>query len=75
MKTLYNEYIKEYDFIYQAAGKYVAGFDEAVAFFDNVIMINHMELLTDFNEFMGDVVMSDREAAAFVFACENLGRL
>lgn len=77
MKELYNEYIKEYNFIYKAnsEGKEVAGESEAAAFFDNVILKNYAELLGEFNEHIGDIIMSDREAAAFVFACENLGLL
>ena len=77
MKNLYNEYKKEYDFIYQAnnAGMEVAGQTQATAFFIDVIMTQYLDLLSDFNGYINDVIMSDREAAAFVFACENLDLL
>lgn len=77
MKNLYKEYTKEYEFIYKAnvEGKEVAGESEAAAFFDKVILKKHADLLKEFNEYTGDMIMSDREAVAFVFACEKLGLL
>lgn len=77
IEKLYEEYTKQYEYIYDnnVKGYEVAGERDAVTFFVNVIMKKHINLLSEFNGYTGDLIMSDREAAAFVFACENLGML
>lgn len=77
IERLYKEYTREYEYIYEnnCQGKEVAGESQAVDFFDKVILKEEFELLNEFNIYVGDPIMSDREAAAFVFACETLGFL
>ncbi len=77
IEKLYEEYTKEYEYIYDnnINGKEVAGASEAAKYFDEVILKEKFELLNEFNKYRGDIIMSDREAAAFVFASEKLGLL
>ena len=77
MKRLHDQFKKEYDFVYQAnsEGKTVAGESEAVDYFDEVIVKDKIHLLKGFFEYSGDFIVSDREAAAFTFACDALGLL
>jgi hypothetical protein len=53
----------------------VAGYDEAVAWFDDNIKhnVNFKKFVTRFNQLRQDVITSDREAAALAFTCEELG--
>ena len=60
---------KEYDFLYNSE-EYVAGYDEAVDAFDEFLE-DHTEFVSDFCRYRGDVISSDREAAAFMFALES----
>ena len=77
LEKLEQQYNKEYETILNVnvQGKEMAGTEEAVEYFDNVIMRVGMKLLNEFNLHRGDVIMSDREAAAYVFACDALGLL
>lgn len=64
------EFRKEYDFLYESHDN-VAGYDEAVTAFDD-FAIKHSGFVCGFAEFRGDVISSDREAAAFMFAMEAM---
>ncbi len=77
IEKLYQEYTKEYEYIYDnnCQRKEIAGASEAAKYFDEVILKEKKDLLNKFNKYRGDIIMSDREAAAFVFACEKLGLL
>ena len=72
MSKLLEQFNKEYDFLYDNRDN-VAGFGEAVAWFDenrtNPEVKKHIIALV--NE-RGDYIASDREAGAFAFACEVL---
>lgn len=73
MSQLLDQFYKEYEFLYENHDR-VAGFEEAVEWFDS----NRWKLAVVFHydafikERGGDVITSDREAAAFAFACEVL---
>ena len=63
------EFRKEYKFLYENRDR-VAGYDEAVTAFDEFLKTNK-EFVREFVLFRGDLVSSDREAAAFMFAMEK----
>lgn len=62
----------EYSFCYDNRDR-VAGFAEAVAAFDEFAE-KHADFVREFVRFRGDAITSDREAAAFMFALENVPR-
>jgi hypothetical protein len=64
------QFQKEYNFLYDCRG-YVAGYDEAVSAFDR-FQIDHADFVREFAQYRGNVVSSDREAAAFMFALNVL---
>lgn len=64
------QYQKEYSFLYQH-GNNVAGYREAVDAFDEFVK-THGDFVGEFARFRGDLITSDREAAAFMFALETL---
>ena len=65
------QFQKEYNFLYD--NDYVAGQDEAVAEFDKLIKNkNFAQFVGEFVKFRGDIISSDREAAAFMFALYEL---
>lgn len=64
---------QEYNFLYEANG-YVAGYNEAVAEGDEFIK-KHGDFVGEFAKYRGDVLSSDREVAAFMFALESFGAL
>lgn len=68
-----DQYKKEYAFLYEN-GDHVAGYAEAVAAFDSDIKAapRFKDLVRDFVLYRGDFISSDREAAAFEYACEAL---
>lgn len=72
MEKFCEQFQKEYNFLYDCRG-YVAGYDEAVSAFDR-FQINHADFVREFAQYRGDVVSSDREAAAFMFALDSLDR-
>ena len=81
MKVNFSEFIKrfcnEYDFLYKNHDR-VAGFDEAVAMFDKYLekdIGGFKAFVSEYAQRIGDVVSSDREAAAFMFALESMGAL
>ena len=70
MEKFCEQFQKEYNFLYDCRG-YVAGYDEAVSAFDR-FQIDHADFVREFAQYRGDVVSSDREAAAFMFALDSL---
>lgn len=74
IQRLSQEFGDEYEYLYNADA-YVAGYDEAVEFFDDELANGgkFKQLVTDFVKYRHDAISSDREAAAFVFACDKLG--
>ena len=65
------QFQKEYNFLYDHHDN-VAGYDEAVAAFDDFIQTQG-EFVGEFARYRHDFISSDREAAAFMFALEVLG--
>ena len=70
MEKFCEQFQKEYNFLYDCRG-YVAGYEEAVSAFDR-FQIDHADFVREFAQYRGDVVSSDREAAAFMFALDVL---
>ena len=70
MEKFGEQFQKEYNFLYDCRG-YVAGYDEAVSAFDR-FQADHADFVREFAQYRGDVVSSDREAAAFMFALDVL---
>ena len=73
MEKFCEQFQKEYNFLYDCRG-YVAGYDEAVSAFDR-FQADHADFVREFAQYRGDVVSSDREAAAFMFALDSLDNL
>ena len=65
-----NEFKKMYDLLYENNNR-IAGYYEAVEAFDEFLK-THKEFVIEFVKFRGDIISSDREAAAFMFALDNL---
>lgn len=76
LKTFNDLYTKEYNWLYKNNDD-VIGYEDACRAFDVIINRNKsiVEFLTRFNEFREDIISSDREAAAFVFALEDMEKL
>lgn len=73
MEKLLEKFNQEYEFLYDHNDR-VAGFDEAVTGFDRDLKNPEFKkLVQDFAKYRKDFISSDREAAAFEFACESLG--
>lgn len=73
--ALIEKYNENYDFVYDHNDK-VAGYEEAVASFDDYIKIPEFKkIVEEFNAKRQDFISSDREAGAFMFACADLGIL
>lgn len=69
---LLRQFEKEYNFLYENSN--VAGFSEAVAWFDeNQSKPEYVWLVEALNRERKDFISSDREAAAFALALEALG--
>lgn len=60
----------EYDFLYNNHDR-VAGYEEAITAFDEEFLPNHKDFIREFCKYRGDLITSDRECAAFMFAMEN----
>ena len=75
-QALLDQFNKNYDFLYNAKA-YVAGYNEALDYFDNTVRKNTAlsDILCKFVEFRSDILSSDRECVAFVFSLEDLGIL
>lgn len=65
-----DKFREEYELLYHHQDN-IAGYEEAVSAFDEYVEANP-DFLSRFNAFRGDVISSDREAAAFMFALEAL---
>ena len=67
-----NKFDDNYDFIYDAnsKNKEVAGQLEAAAAFDDFLK-QHGDFVREFVNYRGDVISSDREAAAFMFTVDD----
>lgn len=68
---------KEYEFCYEHQDR-VAGFREAVREFDEFLendVGGFKKFVGEFAKYRQDVISSDREAAAFMFAMESMGAL
>ena len=74
----YEQFCKEYDFLYEHDN--VAGLTEAVSAFDDALVNNQNfgRFVNEFNDYRSaklgyrDMISSDREAGAFMFALEAL---
>lgn len=64
------EFRKQYRFLYDSDG-YVPGYDKAVEGFDSFIE-KHADFVGEFVNYRHDFILSDREAAAFMFALDLL---
>lgn len=67
----------EYRFLYEN-WDHVAGYDEAVDAFDDYLKNDvggFRKFVGEFVDYRHDIISSDREAAAFMFALESLGAL
>ena len=66
------QFNKEYAFLYDNRDR-VAGYEEAVNAFDMFILdAQHAAFVGEFAKYRNDMVTSDREAAAFMFALDAL---
>ncbi|WP_028124741.1 hypothetical protein [Eremococcus coleocola] len=75
MQKLLNQFNKIYEQLYNNDSKniYTCGYNEAVTAFDEKMKDDSFKkLLGEFILFSGDFIMSDREAAAFMFALSDL---
>lgn len=75
MEELKNAFVKNYSRLYQTDDDHESGeFYDAVDKFDEMSANNAQFTATvqKFNKYMGDLISSDREAAAFVMALDNL---
>ena len=64
------QYKKEYDFLFKYEDD-VPGFEEAIEFFCSFSK-NNPNFVREFCDYIDDLIISDREAAAFAFALEAL---
>lgn len=64
------QFQKEYNFLYDNRDR-VAGYEEAVDAFC-LFLNDHFDFVCEFAKYRGDVISSDREAAAFMFALETM---
>lgn len=66
------QFEKEYSFLYEHRDN-VAGYREAVEDFDKAMRLEWFrDLVSEFARFRGDLITSDREAAAFCFALDAM---
>ena len=75
MKELKNAFVKNYSRLYQTDADHESGeFCDAVDKFDELSANDPQFAATvqKFNKYMGDLISSDREAAAFVMALDDL---
>ena len=71
------KFSEEYGFLYDN-GDRVAGYREAVEAFDEFLRNDiggFKKFVREFCNYRNDIVSSDREAAAFMFALESMGGL
>lgn len=68
------QFNREYDYLYDHHD-HMAGYDKAVDSFDAFLKDKaNASFVREFAAYRGDVVSSDREAAAFMFALDELTR-
>lgn len=70
LTELLEQFNKQYNILYTAE-KPVKGYKMAVKKFDNLLKTER-EFIQEFAAFRKDIIVSDREAAAFVFALQEL---
>ena len=71
------KFSEEYSFLYKNQDR-VAGYREAVDAFDEYLkgdVGGFRKFVGEFAKYRNDIISSDREAAAFMFALESLGGL
>ena len=73
VNLFHDQFNKEYAFLYKHDDR-VAGYQEAVEAFDDFVA-KHGDFVREFAKYRGDFISSDREAAAFMFALDDLGVL
>ena len=71
IKEFLQEFNKQYEFLYENANCYIAGYDEALEAGDIFIKKNP-EFVGKFVNYRGDFISSDREVVAFMFALDNM---
>ena len=71
IKTFEKQFQDEYNFLYENDNN-VAGYKEAVEAFDEFLKENK-KFVCEFVKYRGDLISSDREAAAFMFALSSWG--
>lgn len=66
------EFEKEYDFLYDNYDR-VAGYNDALDEYDNLLKNseNFAKFVVEFIKYRGDILSSDRECVAFMFALEK----
>lgn len=65
-----SKFNENYKFLYDNSDN-VAGYKEAVTAFDDFLNTNS-DFVKEFVIFRGDAIMSDREAAAFMFTLDDM---
>ena len=65
-----DKFNKNYDFLYDNFDN-VSGYSEALIEGDEFIS-NHINFITEFNKFRGDILSSDREVVAFMFTLDDM---
>ena len=70
IEEFYKEFNKQYDFLYNAKS-YVVGYNEALEVGDAFIK-KHSNFIREFNKYRGDILSSDREVVAFIFALDKM---
>ena len=68
--TFLQKFNEEYAYLYKHEEK-VAGFDDAVQAFDD-LLAKSPKFISEFAQFRGDPITSDREAAAFMFTLSSM---
>ena len=72
-KKILKKYQENYHFIYENEDK-VAGFSEAKEAFKS-FYDTHLDFISQFLHYQQDLIIRDREQAAFMFTMEDLGYL
>lgn len=71
IKAFLEKFNEEYDFLYDNYDR-VAGYTEALEAGDSFIE-SHLDFVKEFNNYRGDILSSDREVVAFMFALDSMG--
>ena len=73
METFAKEFEKQYNFLYKNNDSSVAGYNEAIKYFDSEELTEKEEtVLEEFVQYREDFIYSDRECAAFIFTFDKL---